>query len=89
VDVPVSNFLRFDVVGSEQRAGEHRGVVPGSDLRFIRSHGARRGRSSRRYRLRDRATPNNLHFPVANAFLDAGIHVMCDKPLTFTLAEAE
>ena len=35
------------------------------------------------------ATPNNLHFPVANAFLDAGIHVMCDKPLAFTLAEAE
>ena len=35
------------------------------------------------------ATPNHLHFPVANAFLDAGIHVMCDKPLAFTLAEAE
>ena len=34
-------------------------------------------------------TPNNLHFPVAKAFLDAGIHVVCDKPMTFTLEEAE
>ena len=35
------------------------------------------------------ATPNNLHFPVAKAFLEAGIHVVCDKPMTFDLAEAE
>ena len=34
-------------------------------------------------------TPNHLHHPVACAFLDAGIHVLCDKPLTRTLAEAE
>lgn len=34
------------------------------------------------------ATPNNLHLPVAKAFLDAGIHVICDKPLTATLEEA-
>src|ERR1700730_3205786 len=35
------------------------------------------------------ATPNNLHFPVAKAFLSAGIHVICDKPLAFTVAEGE
>lgn len=34
-------------------------------------------------------TPNHLHFPVAKAFLEAGIHVICDKPLTSTLTEAE
>ncbi|MEX1180573.1 MAG: Gfo/Idh/MocA family oxidoreductase [Cucumibacter sp.] len=33
-------------------------------------------------------TPNNVHFPVAKAFLEAGIHVICDKPLTSTLADA-
>lgn len=33
-------------------------------------------------------TPNHLHAPVAHAFLDAGIHVICDKPLALTLAEA-
>jgi len=34
-------------------------------------------------------TPNHLHYPVARAFLEHGIHVVCDKPVTFTLAEAE
>lgn len=34
-------------------------------------------------------TPNHLHHPVARAFLDAGIDVVCDKPLTRTIAEAE
>ena len=32
-------------------------------------------------------TRNNTHFPVAKAFLEAGFHVMCDKPLCFSLAE--
>jgi predicted dehydrogenase len=27
-------------------------------------------------------TPNHLHAPIATAFLEAGIHVICDKPLT-------
>ena len=34
-------------------------------------------------------TPNHLHAPVATAFLEAGIDVICDKPLSTTLAEAE
>jgi predicted dehydrogenase len=34
-------------------------------------------------------TPNHAHAPAAKAFLEAGIHVICDKPLTTTLAEAE
>jgi predicted dehydrogenase len=33
-------------------------------------------------------TPNHMHFPVAKAFLEAGIHIICDKPLTTTGAEA-
>ncbi len=33
-------------------------------------------------------TPNNLHYPMAKAFLEAGIHVICDKPMTTTLEEA-
>jgi predicted dehydrogenase len=35
------------------------------------------------------ATPNDLHFPVARAFLAADIHVICDKPLALTVAEGE
>ncbi|MCL1836874.1 MAG: Gfo/Idh/MocA family oxidoreductase [Treponema sp.] len=34
-------------------------------------------------------TPNNSHFAVAKAFLSHGIHVVCDKPLTWEVAEAE
>lgn len=34
-------------------------------------------------------TPNHLHFPVAKAFAEAGFHVVCDKPVTRTLSEAQ
>jgi predicted dehydrogenase len=33
-------------------------------------------------------TPNNMHYPMAKAFLEAGIHVICDKPLATTVQEA-
>ncbi len=33
-------------------------------------------------------TPNHLHHPVACAFIAAGIHVLCDKPVTTSLADA-
>ena len=34
-------------------------------------------------------TPNHLHAPVAAAFLEAGIHVICDKPLAISTVEGE
>jgi predicted dehydrogenase len=33
-------------------------------------------------------TPNHLHHAAARAFLDAGIHVICDKPMTTTVEDA-
>jgi len=33
-------------------------------------------------------TPNHVHFPAAKAFLQAGFHVVCDKPMTLNAAEA-
>ena len=33
-------------------------------------------------------TPNHVHFGPAKAFMEAGIHVICDKPLTTTLDDA-
>ena len=33
-------------------------------------------------------TPNRTHVPVAKTFLEAGINVVCDKPLAFNLEEA-
>ncbi|MDZ7937110.1 MAG: Gfo/Idh/MocA family oxidoreductase [Rhodoferax sp.] len=34
-------------------------------------------------------TPNHVHFPVAQAFVEAGFHVVCDKPLVHTGAQAQ
>jgi predicted dehydrogenase len=34
-------------------------------------------------------TPNHMHYPQSAAFLQAGIDVICDKPLTTNLADAE
>lgn len=34
-------------------------------------------------------TPNALHFPAAQKLLNAGFHLMCEKPMTMTVAEAE
>jgi len=34
-------------------------------------------------------TPNNWHFPIARDFLQAGFHVMCEKPMTMDLKEAK
>jgi predicted dehydrogenase len=35
------------------------------------------------------ATPNHTHFEIAKAFAEAGFNVMCDKPMTFNLEQAE
>ncbi len=34
-------------------------------------------------------TPNHLHHPIAATFLNAGVHVVCDKPMTTTVRDAE
>jgi predicted dehydrogenase len=34
------------------------------------------------------ATPNSTHFEIARAALEHGLHVICEKPLCFTVAEA-
>lgn len=34
-------------------------------------------------------TPNYLHFPIAVRFLQAGMHVICDKPVTISRSQAE
>ncbi|MFK7892859.1 MAG: Gfo/Idh/MocA family protein [Granulosicoccus sp.] len=35
------------------------------------------------------ATPNATHYEITRAFLEAGIHVLCEKPMTMTVAEGE
>jgi len=35
------------------------------------------------------ATPNATHYEITKAFLSAGMHVLCEKPLTMTIREAQ
>lgn len=35
------------------------------------------------------ATPNNTHFAICRAALEAGLHVVCEKPLCFSVEEAQ
>ncbi|MHB2169271.1 Gfo/Idh/MocA family protein [Alsobacter sp. R-9] len=59
-----------------------------------RTYGTFEEMAARERRLKDGieavaiVTPNHMHAPAAAAFLKAGIHVICDKPLTTTLKEA-
>src|SRR6478735_11299297 len=64
-------------------------------LREDRSYGSYEEMARREARLKDGieavaiVTPNHMHFPVAKAFLQRGIHVICDKPLTANLRDAK
>ena len=49
---------------------------------------AERGRDDR-LDLVTVATPNSTHFEISRAFLEAGFHVFCEKPLTVTRGSAE
>lgn len=35
------------------------------------------------------ATPNSTHFEITKSFLEAGFHVLCEKPMTMTVEEGE
>ena len=35
------------------------------------------------------ATPNSTHYEITKAYLDAGFHVLCEKPMTMTVEEGE
>jgi len=35
------------------------------------------------------ATPNSTHFEITKAFMQAGFHVLCEKPMTMTVDESE
>ncbi|TQM94373.1 Gfo/Idh/MocA family protein [Roseinatronobacter monicus] len=47
-----------------------------------------RGRNDR-VNLVTVATPNATHFEITKAFLEAGFHVLCEKPMTMTVEEGE
>lgn len=71
-----------------RQAGVDYGIDPAraySDWRVMLAEEAKRPDGAEFVTI---ATPNHLHLPVAVAALEAGFHVMSDKPATATLAEA-
>ncbi|MGH6874608.1 MAG: Gfo/Idh/MocA family protein [Aestuariivirgaceae bacterium] len=70
-------------------SGEELGLAPDriySDFREMAKREAKRNDGIEAVSI---VTPNHLHFPVSKAFLEAGIHVICDKPLVHTSREAK
>jgi predicted dehydrogenase len=71
-----------------QRSGEALGLHPARTYADFYQMARREARLKDGIEAVAIVTPNHMHAPVALAFLKAGIHVICDKPLTTTLAEA-
>ncbi len=87
---------RFDLVAGCFASSAERSRASGAELGLdaTRVYDDFTAMAKREARLKDGieavaiVTPNHLHLPVAREFLRRGIHVICDKPLTATLADA-
>jgi predicted dehydrogenase len=87
---------QYELVAGALSSEPARAIASGKELGLAddRSYGSFEEMARREARIRDGieavaiVTPNHMHFPVAKIFLQKGIHVICDKPLTATLKEA-
>ncbi len=87
---------RFELVAAALSSDAERSRSAAIDLHIApdRAYGSFAEMASAEGKRSDRidavsiVTPNHLHYPAAKAFLQAGIHVICDKPLTTTLEDA-
>ena len=86
---------QYELVAGAFSADPEKSAASAADLGVARSYGSHAEMARREARRKDGieavavVTPNHLHAPVALEFLKRGIHVICDKPLTATLAEAK
>jgi predicted dehydrogenase len=91
----VDGEFAFVAGALDHRAAEGRAFGQKLGLAPDRSYGDWRemlaGETARpdRVELVTVATPNATHFEITRAFLKAGFHVLCEKPMTVTVAEAE
>lgn len=87
----------YELVAGAFSSTVEKSKLSGLDLGVAedRSYGSYKEMAIREARLKNGieavsiVTPNHLHFDVAREFLKRGIHVICDKPLTSTLADAK
>ena len=88
---------RFELVAAALSSDPARARAAALDLHIAsdRAYGSFAEMASAETKRKDRidavaiVTPNHLHHPIAKAALDAGVHVICDKPLATTVAEAD
>lgn len=86
---------RFELVAAALSSNPEKALSFAEKLRIPRAYGSFQEMAAAEANHPERidvvaiVTPNNTHYPIAMAFLAAGIHVMCDKPITTTLADAE
>jgi predicted dehydrogenase len=86
---------QYELVAGCFSSTPEKALASAADLGVARGYASFSDMAAREARRRDGieavaiVTPNHMHAPVAMQFLRRGIHVICDKPLTATLAEAK
>ncbi len=90
---------QFDFVAGALSSTPEKAIASGHDLGLAadRNHGSWQALledelkrpAAERIDLVSIVTPNHMHYPVAKAFSDAGINVVCDKPLVHTSEQAD
>ena len=86
---------RYELVAGCFSSTPEKALASAADLGVARGYASFAEMATREARRKDGieavaiVTPNHMHAPVAMQFLRRGIHVICDKPLTATLAEAK
>jgi predicted dehydrogenase len=85
---------RFEVVAGALSSTPEKGKSFAAQLGIPRAYGSYREMAREEAKRPDRidavsiVTPNDSHYAIAKEFLEAGIHVVCDKPMTITLEDA-
>ena len=86
---------RFELVAGALSSTPEKSRESGEALGLARIYDDFRQMAQREARRKDGieavsiVTPNHVHYAAAREFLKRGIHVICDKPLTSTLADAK
>ena len=83
----VAGALSSDPARS-RASGKELGLVPERNYADFTAMAKAEARRADGIEVVSIVTPNHMHYPAAKAFVEAGIHVVCDKPLSLNLKEA-
>jgi predicted dehydrogenase len=84
----------YELVAGALSSDPQRGIEGAQAAHIARAYGSFKEMAAAESRRDDGievvsiVTPNHMHYAPAKAFLEAGIHVICDKPLTTTIEDA-